>query len=1077
MSNPTGFNGKQPGHFSSSWDPNEKTPEFKELQKANKNTLASLTAHLLKILRVYDDLEGKLGDIQALKISPGDSGKYVASWKNTFDSHSTAKNRILAEIKDKVKNIGGGEVNKIQDISKLIEMAGSIEEEDQDETKKDEHEEQIRDLNKKLQAAEDKIRAMEGENNEEVINSAQYKEELEKFKKDRQELNSELLDYKIRWEMRSETDVTNKLLEALLGRPARVEEKTKRISLDTNTPVFTGSKGQNVKRWISNVEDNFVLQAIPEHLKMKAISQYVKGTPKTWHEQYKEENRSWNEFKELLVKQYDPLNLVDSIKRKLNYLKMGTGQDAYVDYVRAFTGLVARLDKTQLDETSRLFAFKEGLKPKLYQHLVTREVPVDTLEKAIEIGYRFEETRGEGEVRINFLRTKGGNFPNKKRFNDKGVDRGRIEDKICYNCGEKGHLANKCAKKSKDNKNWNGNNKQFGRPRAADGKFQKVTCHRCQEVGHIAKFCKKAKKTGTPATVANVVEVNILSLDKDDLKEDFHGSKLLVEGQLRRYGKVTCLADSGAETSVLNKKFVDKKGIRVLPSNTRIKGVIRNATEMVCGITEPMVLAVGKALVTLKFLVLDYDGADVILGWDFFEQSQAVIDPCNRRLIFPSEFSWKHLKYNPKIPDPLTEEEREFFLAEIASDAIEEPEISPVEDWPIVKANEEEMKALAEKTELPEGAIDTTKVTREEIKRVKATFRKAFGLRIFASTIRELGECTVLPHRITLSDVEPIYTPAYRRSEKEREEIRKEIAEMLKYGIISVSTSPWSSPIIRVPKPDGTFRLCTDFRKLNAKMVNIVFPMPRIMDILEKVSRSKFMSICDLSRGYWQIVLHPDSKPYTAFTTQDGHYEWNRVAFGLKGAPADFSKLMAILFADSRDIVENYLDDLVIIGGNTVEEHLANIEKVFAILQKANLKLNPNKCKFFQTEAKLLGHIVGHNKIKVDDEKVVAVRNWIPPRNVKQVQQFIGLAGYYRYFVEGFAKIAKPLYGLLIKDVDFLWTVECQESFEKLKERLTSAPILRPPDFSKRFYLYTDASGYALGGTLCQKDEEGREYG
>ena len=95
---------------------------------------------------------------------------------------------------------------------------------------------------------------------------------------------------------------------------------------------------------------------------------------------------------------------------------------------------------------------------------------------------------------------------------------------------------------------------------------------------------------------------------------------------------------------------------------------------------------------------------------------------------------------------------------------------------------------------------------------------------------------------------------------------------------------------------------------------------------------------------------------------------------------------------------------------------------------------------------------------------------------MKQVQQFIGLAGYYRYFVEGFAKIAKPLYGLLVKDVDFLWTVECQAAFEKLKERLTSAPILRPPDLSKRFYLYTDASGYALGGTLCQKDEEGREY-
>ena len=137
---------------------------------------------------------------------------------------------------------------------------------------------------------------------------------------------------------------------------------------------------------------------------------------------------------------------------------------------------------------------------------------------------------------------------------------------ICYNCGEKGHLANKCAKKFKDNKNWNGNNKQIGRPRAADGKFQKVTWHRYQEVGHIEKFCKKAKKTGTPATVANLVVVNILSLDKGELKEDLQGSKLIVEGQLRRYGKVTCLADSGAVTSVLNKKFVDKKGIRFYPA-------------------------------------------------------------------------------------------------------------------------------------------------------------------------------------------------------------------------------------------------------------------------------------------------------------------------------------------------------------------------------------------------------------------------------------------------------------------------------------------------------------------------------
>jgi hypothetical protein len=173
--------------------------------------------------------------------------------------------------------------------------------------------------------------------------------------------------------------------------------------------------------------------------------------------------------------------------------------------------------------------------------------------------------------------------------------------------------------------------------------------------------------------------------------------------------------------------------------------------------------------------------------------------------------------------------------------------------------------------------------------------------------------------------------------------------------------------------------------------------------------------------------------------------------------------------------VEIYLDDITIHSASFTE-HLEHIEIVMKRLYEANLKINLEKCTWCAKEVKILGHVVSRNQIKMDPKKLNALSEWNQPRNVKQVQQFLGLANYYRRFVKDFSKIAAPLFNLLRKDTPFVFGKDCDEAFENLKKALSSSPVLRPPDFNREFFLYTDASGYALGAVLGQKDDDGNEY-
>ncbi|KAG7468788.1 Transposon Ty3-I Gag-Pol poly [Solea senegalensis] len=296
---------------------------------------------------------------------------------------------------------------------------------------------------------------------------------------------------------------------------------------------------------------------------------------------------------------------------------------------------------------------------------------------------------------------------------------------------------------------------------------------------------------------------------------------------------------------------------------------------------------------------------------------------------------------------------------------------------------------------------------------------------------------------------------------------------MLEAGIIEPSDSPWASGVVMVPKKTGGWRLCADYRPLNKVTIKDSYPLPRIDESLDLISGSVWFSSLDLRSGYYQVPLAPESRPKTAFCTGRGLWQFKVMCFGLCNAPATFARLMDKVLADvPREQCLVYLDDILAHGGS-FESALEALRRVLERIRAAGLKLHPDKCHFMKREVSFLGHRVTGEGISTMADKVGMVRNWPTPANRRQLKSFIGLASYYRRFVQGFATIAAPLHRLLEKDRSYGWTEECQAAFQHLQRALCEAPVLAPPSPSLAFVLDTDASSEEVGGVLSQVWPEG----
>uniref|UniRef100_A0A2S2QW04 RNA-directed DNA polymerase n=1 Tax=Sipha flava TaxID=143950 RepID=A0A2S2QW04_9HEMI len=325
----------------------------------------------------------------------------------------------------------------------------------------------------------------------------------------------------------------------------------------------------------------------------------------------------------------------------------------------------------------------------------------------------------------------------------------------------------------------------------------------------------------------------------------------------------------------------------------------------------------------------------------------------------------------------------------------------------------------------------------------------------------------------TPASAQPINERPYRLPFRHKEEIDRQVKQLEEDKVIAPSRSPWNAPLLVVPKKadkDGVvkYRVCVDFRKLNQISVGDAYPLPNITDILDQLGKSKYYTTLDLAQGYHQVRMHPEHTAKTAFSTDRGHFEFLRVPFGLKGAPATFQRLMNTVLAGLTGMKAFvYLDDIIIYA-LSISDHSEKLKAVLDRLRTFNLKLQPSKCAFMRKEVNYLGHVITDEGVKPDPQKIKSVVEFPTPTNEKQVKSFLGLSGYYRRFVPGYGQIAKPLTSLLKKDTIFNWTDLCQESFDKLKKILTTEPLLQYPDFTRKFNLTCDASNYAIGCVLLQ---------
>lgn len=344
---------------------------------------------------------------------------------------------------------------------------------------------------------------------------------------------------------------------------------------------------------------------------------------------------------------------------------------------------------------------------------------------------------------------------------------------------------------------------------------------------------------------------------------------------------------------------------------------------------------------------------------------------------------------------------------------------------------------------------------------------------IFAMDTDELTVNNFYEQELHVRDNEPVFTRNYRTSHTEKAEIDRQVQTLLKNNLIEHSVSDYNSPIILVPKKgtgiEKKWRLCIDYRKLNKKLIADRYPLPRIDDILDNLGRAKFFSIIDLFSGFHQVPLAEKSRNLTTFSTDNGSYRWRVLPFGLNVSPNSFSRMMAIAFSGlPPDRAFIYIDDIIVIG-RTESHHIANLRSVFDVLRKCNLKINAEKCKFFQAEVTFLGHRCTSNGILPDDTKLHAIKNYPAPQNKDEVRSFLGTAGYYRKFIKDYAEIAAPLTYLTKKKTKFVWESEQKESFDRLKNELLSPNVLQYPDPSKPYVITTDASNFACSGVLSQE--------
>ncbi|UYV60240.1 hypothetical protein LAZ67_1000522 [Cordylochernes scorpioides] len=692
------------------------------------------------------------------------------------------------------------------------------------------------------------------------------------------------------------------------------------------------------------------------------------------------------------------------------------------------------------------------------------------------------------------------------------TDEWRTHDNIpiCFNCGRPGHVKRYCRERRQWTQRPEGHAPSTQEPQMGNHQAIRSQTYRRQSPYpnrgrsprrqsispgrhtsqsprryNLEKTKRRGKAAGVknpPSSTAAKLQQNYVEIIIDDIAfsalVDSGSSFSVISDGLRRQLKKTMFKDSGMTLKVADGKNVTSIGRCTISLSIN-------------GLEQP-----------LEFIVLPNSNPSIILGWDFLEASNAVID-CGRAEIRLEEA--KDVLNSPASMGKV-----------VASRSV----VIPAKSTKLINVMSEELngqnqvligKGLTLPCALfrlshnkgklwivnssttaqivPKGmclgkiqrveennltAISECSESNKEVKNAnhashadKSDFK--FLQNLISDDLSEEQQSQILSILKRYDKIfEKIMNLPYRVSPTERQAIQTEVDKMLDAGIIRHSESPWSSPVILVKKKDGNWRFCVDYRRLNKVTKKDVYPLPRIDDTLDSLKGAKFYSSMDLRSGYWQIEVDEADREKTAFITPDGLYEFLVMPFGLCNAPATFERMMdKILKGLKWTMALCYLDDIVVYS-KSFNEHLHRLEIILQCLDKAELRLNPKKCLFGTKRIRVFGHLVDSKGIYPDPEKIEAIAKFLTPKSITDVRSFIGLCSYYRRFIENFAEKAAPLHEVLKKYNKFMWNSDQQDAFDSLKKALMSEPVLAYFEEQLPTELHTDASGYGIGAVLVQ---------
>ncbi|KAL0550368.1 hypothetical protein IC582_014876 [Cucumis melo] len=561
-------------------------------------------------------------------------------------------------------------------------------------------------------------------------------------------------------------------------------------------------------------------------------------------------------------------------------------------------------------------------------------------------------------------------------------------------------------------------------------------CFRCRQPGHTADACPRKPLETTPRQPSAPQQGRVFATNRQEAER----ASTVVTGTLPILGHYALvLFDSGSSHSFISSIFVKHAGLEVEPLGSALS-VSTPSGEALLSKEKIRACWVEIANHTLDviLLVLDMQDFDVILGMDWLSTNHATIDCFNKEVVF-----------NPPSGDKFKFRGAGMVGIPKVISAMKASKLLSQGTWGILAS----VVDVAE----PEVSLSSEPVVREYPD-------------VFPDELPGLPPPREVDFAIELEPgTAPISRAPYRMAPAELKELKVQLQELLDKGFIRPSVSPWGAPVLFVKKKDGSMRLCIDYRELNKVTVKNRYPLPRIEDLFDQLQGATVFSKIDLRSGYHQLRIRDGDIPKTAFRSRYGHYEFIVMSFGLTNAPAVFMDLMNRVFKDFLDqFVIVFIDDILIYS-KTEAEHEEHLHQVLETLRAHKLYAKFSKCEFWLKKVTFLGHVVSSEGVSVDPAKVEAVTNWPRPSTVSEIRSFLGLAGYYRRFVEDFSRIASPLTQLTRKGTPFVWSPACESSFQELKQKLVTAPVLTVPDGSGSFVIYSDASKKGLGCVLMQQ--------